>query len=919
MTLFLPSHRVNTVESLKIESFNISINLDKEIGQVVSENHIAQFLPNENNHGGTVVTQFDTSKFCSNYVLNIPILDTNSVSVSSEVDESRELNTVSISFVPPKSAFGSNDNEIIFLLDRSSSMDNSRLLYVLDTVGTLLDNLPPTTLFNIASFGNNSSYLFPKSMPLNSANIAQTKNYLPTLNGDLGKTELFPTLIQFQSYPFQQSYQSHIFLFTDGEIASPEKCLIEASRLSPRTRLSTFGITGKDKKAINLINSLSRRGRGISAIVLEEEGELLKNKVIDQLHKILVPSIVRWELNWGVPGTLHAPYHVPSLIYGEEFLVTAIIPSSKPTTLNIKGFASENTEPYIVDVEITPSIKTNRYSNLYTSENLILDWENRRSPLHDQNGVVIDSDLGNSKAIKEHYLNYAKTHGLATRLSERILQAKNGTSLLSSGGGFGGYLQERDFGLEVVVEKSHWHTETPLERMLKEGEFTLEQILNENDVISECQVQGEAIVRFFQKEHVCVKLFKYICSPENPKFQKVSTDIAAQPIWSDPPAFLFTQQCIGSLLDVFSLPSNEIPTPLISSVCTIIKKILPSYRLIDYMIERDHLLDHLFEHIKSPYVLDMVSYMLKFENKTLLNWILGYPLVIKCIQQSKEDNSMTLLLNLVSIPKLSETKFPHKEFITEIFNALSQNPNHPRADSLLSLLSTFVTRNIILPLNPPPLRGKSVPPYQFSIHSFSTSQSNSSPKISIEKVHNVFVSSLPLLLQLLQTKRYRYESTVQICGRTSIVIINLLECLVRCNMRVLNEGMLEARLFNHIFDLFFQFPKNNALHAAVVEIVESVLLFWEEDLKNRFLKESDIVERIMDGLVVARETVNGRCIGSCAFGGHLMRMAYYISLQKGEVVAFLEENNRWKEFLQLEGESLISFKPIAHWNGLRDL
>lgn len=60
------------------------------------------------------------------------------------------------------------------------------------------------------------------------------------------------------------------------------------------------------------------------------------------------------------------------------------------------------------------------------------------------------------------------------------------------------------------------YTQTPLDKLLDSGEFTLEQLLDEEDFFSECQAANETLVHFLTKRHAMRKIFRYVTHPSVP-------------------------------------------------------------------------------------------------------------------------------------------------------------------------------------------------------------------------------------------------------------------------------------------------------------------------------------------------------------------------------------------------------------------
>ncbi|RXG68986.1 von Willebrand factor A domain-containing protein 5A, partial [Armadillidium vulgare] len=107
-------------------------------------------------------------------------------------------------------------NEIILVVDRSGSMEGSKIVKAKNTLLLFLKSLPPGCRFNIVSFGSDFETLFESSSErYTDSTLQKTLELEESMDADMGGTEIFEALRHVYSkelvpgYP-RQSYFSFI-------------------------------------------------------------------------------------------------------------------------------------------------------------------------------------------------------------------------------------------------------------------------------------------------------------------------------------------------------------------------------------------------------------------------------------------------------------------------------------------------------------------------------------------------------------------------------------------------------------------------------------------------------------------------------------------------------------------------------------
>ncbi|PVF97084.1 VIT-domain-containing protein [Serendipita vermifera] len=128
------------------------------------------------------------------------------------------------------------NQEYIFLVDRSGSMEGGRMESVKASLQIMLRSLPSRdTTFNIVSFGSSYSSLWPTSQAYSAESVEQASKHVDTFSANFGGTEL-RSAIQFALKGRTSAKSSSnaaaptsVFLLTDGEAWDLDGVLHEIS------------------------------------------------------------------------------------------------------------------------------------------------------------------------------------------------------------------------------------------------------------------------------------------------------------------------------------------------------------------------------------------------------------------------------------------------------------------------------------------------------------------------------------------------------------------------------------------------------------------------------------------------------------------------------------------------------------------
>lgn len=194
-------------------------------------------------------------------------------------DQSTDLHLV-VSVTAPKSDWQTHRPPLCIIpaVDRSGSMQGSKMAYTIRSLDKLVDHLTPEDTFGLVSFATDSSIDFPPEKMTSDAKVRAKKiinSYRAGGNTFLsgGITKAFETLVNLD---LGDTTITRVILFTDGQ---PNTGLVTAESLSAlltsqrgRASISAFGY-GSDANQ-ELLNALATTGEGNYAFIQDPDSAL---------------------------------------------------------------------------------------------------------------------------------------------------------------------------------------------------------------------------------------------------------------------------------------------------------------------------------------------------------------------------------------------------------------------------------------------------------------------------------------------------------------------------------------------------------------------------------------------------------------------------------------------------------------------
>ncbi|KAM6062807.1 von Willebrand factor A domain-containing protein 5B2 isoform 2-T2 [Chlamydotis macqueenii] len=214
--------------------------------------------------------------------------------------------------------------EVLFLVDRSSTMSGPDLDKVKEALLVALKSLPSGTLLNIAGFGADVKPLFPSSRLCSNETLRRAGEHLGGLRADAGGTNLLAALGWALAQPLHHGYPRQLFLFTDAAAGNMGRILRLVRRQASTIRCFSFGMGPRACR--RLLKGMAKVSRGRAEFL--SPAERLQPKLIKSLKKAIEPAVSDITIDWYVPDSMEAllsPTELPTLYPGDRLVSYCVL------------------------------------------------------------------------------------------------------------------------------------------------------------------------------------------------------------------------------------------------------------------------------------------------------------------------------------------------------------------------------------------------------------------------------------------------------------------------------------------------------------------------------------------------------------------------------------------------------------------
>lgn len=485
--------------------------------------------------------------------------------------------------------------------------------------------------------------------------------------------------------------------------------------------------------------------------------------------------------------------------------------------------------------------------------------------------------------------------------------------------------------------KFGFHAQSAIDNILDRETFTLEELLDEDDILQETKSNNKRLVDFLSQPETLHRLLEYCTLPPDPelnerqqyKYPSLASEILSSEVW----AINDSLSSNLALLDIlFKFLDNPAPlNPLLASffakvACMLLGK--KSIETIQYLRSHPSILEKLLTHLGTSAIKDLlirvcapVDYQ---EKEVTVAWLQEEKFISRLVSRfSKDyddnvlDNASGALIEIIQAchdpnfaapPTEIIEELQEQEHITTLVNFLLESPS----TSALPILSLFLSL-IDHKRETPQVVEEGRPGSPASMdQAFMDQQSPLHP----EKVVPYFIPHLKDFQALLETKNSTATPLPLTSGRLEpplgavrLKVVRFFSALFRSNIPEVHKELANLHVLRTIIDLFFAYPWNNFLHLLVQDIIDAIFSKNAADnerspLLVSLFKDCDLLERIIEIFKTNHLSENLQLNPSRqGFMGHITYIANMIS------ESFKEDNTtllgealvaRWTQFAETD-------------------
>jgi len=191
----------------------------------------------------------------------------------------------------PKFSLPNHHPEIVFIIDRSGSMEG-KMETLISAMKIFLKSLPVGVKFNICSFGSHYSFLFGKSRTYDETSMEEAFAHVSSMSNNYGGTEMLNP-VQATVGNRYKDLPLEVMLLTDGQIFN-QGALFDFinGAVKQDARFFSLGIGSGASSA--LVEGIARAGDGFAQFV--GENEKMDKRVVRMLKGALTPHIKDYTL-----------------------------------------------------------------------------------------------------------------------------------------------------------------------------------------------------------------------------------------------------------------------------------------------------------------------------------------------------------------------------------------------------------------------------------------------------------------------------------------------------------------------------------------------------------------------------------------------------------------------------------------------
>lgn len=487
---------------------------------------------------------------------------------------------------------------------------------------------------------------------------------------------------------------------------------------------------------------------------------------------------------------------------------------------------------------------------------------------------------------------------------------------------------------------------SPIEQILDKEEFTLEELLDEDDIIQECKSLNGRLIVFLRERSTVEQLIKYLVQPpqdsDDPKRCYKYPFTACEVFCCEVEAVFNTLLEDTDLMRLlFSLLDS--PPPLNCKVAGYFGRVVghlllrKTNEVMQYLQETPPLLEQLIKHVDTTSISDIIKRLVGADEQTSMlfiptyaEWLARTPLIELLLDRLATGYCSEVQTNaadiLSAIAHTQPTPLAAKLTQEDCIKSLFQRALQPGGQVLVPAL------DVCIALLEPRRNAQDTDTNQLS--------QDASNKAKAQAV-SAIVQYLPNLIEFLRsedpgaTQETPYGLLCPPLGRPRLKIVELIAVLMRTGDSNAESAVIQSEAINLCMQLFRKYPFNNLLHHSVRELIRAAIKKPSENLVRHIFECC----KLIDWLISLPEQVTptprpgteaaaqAKAPLRAGYLGHVTQLATELDIlasasgtttdptypQKSLIVGFLTSHRGWQTFVADTLHPRLDLENVSKW------
>ncbi|XP_044473269.1 serine/threonine-protein phosphatase 6 regulatory subunit 3-like isoform X2 [Mangifera indica] len=463
---------------------------------------------------------------------------------------------------------------------------------------------------------------------------------------------------------------------------------------------------------------------------------------------------------------------------------------------------------------------------------------------------------------------------------------------------------------------------SPVESVLDKENFTLEELLDEEEIIQECKALNSRLINFLRDRAQVEQLLCYIVeeAPEDSESKRAFKFpfIACEIFTCEIDVILKTLVEEDQLMDLlFSfLEPNRPHSALLAGyfskvvVCLMLRK---TVSLMNYVQVHPDVFRHLVDLIGITSIMEVLVRLVGADDNVypnfmdVMQWLADSNLLEmivdklspSCPPEVHANAAETLCVITRNASSALATRLASPSFVARIFGHALED-SHSKSGLVHSL-------SVCISLLDPKRSSISSP----LMHSFRSQHMYESPIPVNPETIGAMLPKLHDLLMLLKVASDEkilpttYGELRPPLGKHRLKIVEFIAVLLKTGNEAAEKELVSSGTIQRVLDLFFEYPYNNALHHHVESIIYSCLESKSDTMVDHLLQECDMIGKILqtdkDPVLSGKASkptlpASGKRAPRAGNLGHVTRICnklVQLASSNSHVHTHLQENNEW--------------------------